>query len=107
MEDDLWLCIGKEALRILGHREVVVAPPGDERVMACALQPLDETAAEEASSTRDDDVHRVGSGALPTGSQSTRPIQRSRFAAYQEIVRETPSSHETRGFQPVSRFSLS
>jgi len=47
------------------------------------------------------------SDGLPVGSQSTRPIQRSRFSAYQRIVCSTPSSHETFGIQPVSRVSLS
>jgi hypothetical protein len=40
-------------------------------------------------------------------SQSTRPSQRSRLAAYHAIVRLIPSSHETRGCQPVSACSLS
>ena len=40
-------------------------------------------------------------------SQSTRPTQRSRFAAYQAIVRRTPSSQLTHGSHPVSLRSLS
>ena len=48
-----------------------------------------------------------GLSGLPVESQSTRPIQRSRFSAYQRIVCRTPSSHETCGSQPVSRVSLS
>ena len=40
-------------------------------------------------------------------SQSTRPTQLSRLAAYQAIVRRTPSSHEIFGSQPVSAFSFS
>ena len=40
-------------------------------------------------------------------SQSTRPIQRSRLAAYQAIVRAIPSSQLTLGSQPVSRLSFS
>ena len=51
-------------------------------------------------------LHQLGAGA-PAGSQSTRPIQRSRFSAYQAIVCRTPSSHETRGSQPVSPWSFS
>ena len=43
----------------------------------------------------------------PVGIQSTRPIQRSRFSAYQAIVCRIPSSHETLGSQPVSRVSFS
>ena len=48
----------------------------------------------------------AGSGE-PVGNQSTRPSQRSRFSAYQRIVRRMPSSHETFGSQPVSACSLS
>ena len=45
-------------------------------------------------------------GGVASVSQSTRPSQRSRFSAYQRIVRRTPSSHETFGSQPVSRVQL-
>jgi len=44
---------------------------------------------------------------VPVASQSTRPIQRSRFSAYHLIVSRTPSSHETFGSQPVSAVSFS
>ena len=86
------------------QRQVVVGAARDEDVVTVVLQPLDEVRAEEAAAAGDDSSH---TGARVGVSQSTRPIQRSRFSAYHAIVFATPSSHETRGSQPVSRFSFS
>ena len=52
--------------------------------------------AEEAAAAGDRDAAHSCS-ARSARSQSTRPIQRSRFSAYQRIVRRTPSSHEIFG----------
>src|SRR5207237_10167458 len=76
----------------------------DEDVVTVALQPLDQVRSQEAPPAGDEDPH---AGDRSAASQSTRPIQRSRFAAYHAIVRETPSSQGTVGSQPVSRFSFS
>ena len=72
---------------------------------AVSPQALAEVRAEESTAAGDQDPHLAGSRSGV--SQSTRPIQRSRLAAYQPIVREMPSSHETFGSQPVSRLSFS
>ncbi len=97
-----------EQPRCLRHvGEVELEAPGNGDLVALRLEPLHEVRAEEAAAARDEDpAHGVSVGA-PVGSQSTRPIQRSRFSAYQRIVRSTPSSHDTFGSQPVSRVSFS
>ena len=107
VEDELRLGVGEEPLRLVETRQVVVGAASDEGLDRVLAEPVDEVRPEEASTAGDEDVHRVGSVAFPSGSQSTRPIQRSRLAAYHSIVRATPSSQETCGSQPVSRFSFS
>src|SRR5207237_545998 len=87
---------GEESLRLVGDREVVVLPTRDEGLVPRLSQPLDEAATEKTPAAGDEDVHRAGSAALPTGSQSTRPIQRSRLAAYPSIVRATPCAATVR-----------
>ena len=84
-------------------RQVEVALPRGEDVVPLRLEPLDEMRAEKASAAGDEGLHRCVRAATvgrPVLSQSTRPIQRSRFSAYQAIVFATPSSHETCGSQP-------
>ncbi len=71
--------------------EVVVAPARHERLEPAGLETLDDIGAEEAPASGHERPHRVACG-VPVGSQSTRPIQRSRFSAYHAIVRATPSS---------------
>jgi hypothetical protein len=106
MKDELRLCPVEEALGVVEARQVVVAAARSDDVVAIALQPLDQVRAQEPRAAG----HHYPGHACSTFSwlsQSTRPIQRSRLAAYQRIVRSTPSSHEIFGSQPVSRFSLS
>jgi hypothetical protein len=102
--DDFGLRVGEQPLRVVGEREVVVRAPRDEDIVAVVVQPLDEMGAEEAAAAGDGRSH---TGARAGVSQSTRPSQRSRFSAYHAIVFAMPSSHDTRGCQPVSRFSFS
>src|SRR5207247_2623780 len=104
MEDARRLRVAEEPFAVLPAREVVVAPPRDEDIVPFPLEPLDEVRAEEPAAARDEDPH---AGERSAVSQSTRPIQRSRFVAYHAIVCATPSSQDTVGFQPVSRFSFS
>ena len=101
VEDELRLRVGEQALRVGLPGQVVVAPPRDEGLRSSVAQPFDEVRAEEPAASGDAHVH-VASTALGV-SQSTRPIQRSRVAAYQAIVFATPSSHDTSGSHPVSR----
>ena len=106
MEHELGAGLLEQAHHVGVLGQVVVAPPRHERVEPARAQPLDDVGAEEAPAAGDQGPHRAGCG-VPVGSQSTRPIQRSRFSAYQAIVRATPSSHEIFGSQPVSRLSFS
>ena len=104
VEDELRTRVFEEARSVSLDREVVVRAARHEDVVAVVLQPLDEVRAEEPTAACDGRSHtgeRIGL------SQSTRPIQRSRFSAYQAIVFAMPSSHEVCGSQPVSRFSFS
>src|SRR5204862_6959747 len=97
---------------------------GHRRHGAAILGPWDAGRAEKAAPAGDEHLHPASSdsdersdatnppreklGALFSDeSQSTRPIQRSRLAAYHAIVRATPSSQVTLGDQPVSRLSFS
>ena len=77
----------------------------DERFLSSRPKSIYEVRSEKTTTAGDEDAGHVctRSGV----SQSTRPIHRSRFSAYQRIVRSTPSSHDTFGSQPVSRFSFS
>ena len=95
----------KQARGVVPAGQVVVGPARHERVLALRPEAVDEVRAEEAAAAGDEDPAHVFAGAR--FSQSTRPIQRSRFSAYQRIVRRTPSSQLTFGSQPVSRFSFS
>ena len=104
MEDAGRLRVLEQPLSVLPARQVVVASPSDEHVVSVALEALDEVRAEEAAPAGDEDPH---AGERSAASQSTRPIQRSRLAAYHAIVHATPCSHDTVGCQPVSRFSFS
>ena len=69
----------------------------------------DEDYRDEAAAAEDDGepAPRDAQASEAGGCQSTRPIQRSWFSAYQRIVRSTPSSHDTWGCQPVSAVSFS
>ena len=73
------------------------------------FESIDEMRAEEPAAAGDENPHRscAATVGLPVLSQSTRPIQRSRFSAYQAIVWAIPSSHDMSGSQPVSSFSFS
>ena len=104
MENQLGLCVREEPSGVVGTRQVVIGTACDEDVVPVVAEPLDEVRAEEAAPACDERLH---AGARVFVSQSTRPSQRSRFSAYHAIVLATPSSHETRGSQPVSRFSFS
>ena len=106
VEDELGPRVGEQPRRVVHRGQVVVARRGREDLVPVGLEPLDEVRAEEAAAAGDEDALHVWRGA-PVVSQSTRPIQRSRFSAYQAIVRRTPSSHETFGSQPVSPCSFS
>ena len=98
------LRVGEEPLDVGLAAEVVARAAGNGDVVAGGLEPLDEVRAEEARPACDEDPHALtGFGFI----QSTRPTQRPRFSAYHAIVRRMPSSHETRGSQPVSACSLS
>ena len=105
VERDLGPRVVEEARGVVGPRQVVVAAPRGDDLVTVALEPLDEMRAEEAAPACDERPHRAAAGVEV--SQSTRPIQRARFSAYQAIVFATPSSHETSGSQPVSRCSFS
>ncbi len=102
MEHDLRLRRNEQPRRIVPASEVVLGPARHDDLVASPLQSLDEKRAEEPGPSRDEDFHP-----RRPAIQSTRPTQLSRFAAYQAIVRRTPSSHETFGVQPVSASSLS
>ena len=104
--DDLGACAGEQPLDVIGHRQVVVLAPRHEHLVPVRFEFRDEVRAEEACPASDDRPHRIGT-VPPVGIQSTRPIQRSRWAAYQSMQRVTPSSHETSGSQPVSAWSFS
>ena len=105
VEDDLRLAPSRRAARVVPAGQVVLGPARNDDLVAALPQPLDEERAEEPGAARDESLHYAA--ALVPCIQSTRPTQLSRFAAYQAIVRRTPSSQETFGFQPVSAFSLS
>ena len=83
VEDELGARVGEQPRRVVQRGEVVVAAPGDERRRGRRLEPLDEVRAEEAAAAGDEDSRSRLAGASAVASQSTRPIQRSRFAAYQ------------------------
>src|SRR5436190_1730222 len=105
VEDPLRTSLVEQALRVVPARQVVVVPPWDDDVVALPLQPPDDLRPEEAATAGDKDSHARARSVVV--SQSTRPIHRSRFAAYHLIVREMPSSHDIIGSQPASRFSFS
>ena len=108
VEDELGVGVAEHALGVLAACQVVVDLACGDDVVAVALEPLDEVRAEEPAAAGDQDpAHLTGALCCALASQSTRPIHLSRFAAYQAIVRATPSSHETSGSQPVSRASFS
>src|SRR5215472_8020110 len=109
MEDALGLRVDEQALGVVPAREVVLAPRRREDIVPVGLEPLDEVRAEKPASAGDERPHLFAAATvgMPVESQSTRPIQRARFRAYQSIVFATPSSHETSGSQPVSRCSFS
>src|SRR4029078_6929409 len=89
------------------RREVVVGAARDRDVVALAAEALDEPGAEEPGApVTDDRPPPPTSFGAPVGNQSTRPSQRSRFSAYQRIVRSTPSSQLTLGCHPVSRVTF-
>src|SRR5262249_50630831 len=107
VEDELGARVLEEPHDVVLPAEVVPGAPRHGDLVTTALELLDHVRAEEAGSARDEHPrHRVTWGA-PVGSQSTRPIQRSRLSAYQRIVCRTPSSQLTLGSQPVSSVSLS
>ena len=107
MEDQLGPGLGEEPLRRVRIGEVVLGAPGDDRLEPALAQALDEVRPEEPGAPGDERPHGARRIDGSAAAQSTRPIQRSRLAAYQAIVRATPSSQETRGAQPVSAWSLS
>ena len=83
---------------VVPARDVVVGLPRGENGVTVRREPLDQVGPEKAPATGDEDPHE-GPGALaatvgfPVLSQSTRPIQRSLFAAYHAIVLAIPSFH--------------
>ena len=107
VEDELGLGIEEQPLDVVVAREVVVGPAGDEHLLAFGFEPLDEMRAKKASAAGDQDLHAAGKVDSTGAVQSTRPSHRSRFSAYQAIVRAIPSSHVTFGCHPVSRCSFS
>ena len=104
VEDELRRRVLEEAFGVLPARQVVVGASCGEDVPPVPFEAFDEMRAEKAAGARDQGLH---AGVRVGVSQSTRPIQRARLSAYHAIVRAIPSSHETRGSQPVSRFSFS
>ena len=105
VEGELRPGIVEQPRRVFRTRQVVVAAACREDLVPAALEALDQVRPQEAAPACDECPHRAAAGARV--SQSTRPIQRARFSAYQAIVFATPSSHETSGSQPVSRWSFS
>jgi hypothetical protein len=91
VEDELRVAVAEEPLGVVAPRQVVVAPPRREDLVAPLLEPLDEVRAEEAYAAGDEDAaQRTAADWAAAGagfSQSTRPSQRARFSAYQRIVR--------------------
>jgi hypothetical protein len=57
VHDELGLRVRIEPLHVPGHREVVVAPAGHERVETLIAQSCDQVGAEEASAAGDQDAH--------------------------------------------------
>ena len=112
VEHHVRLALRERARHVVGAGQVEPGPRGHERLDAARGQPLDQVRADEPGPAGDEDAgarlerHRVVTGSV-VGSQSTRPTHLSRLAAYQAIVRAMPSSHDTRGSQPVSRLSFS
>jgi hypothetical protein len=104
---ELGLRVVEEALGVLPAREVVVTAARDDRLDPLGLESLDDVGSQEPAAAGDQRPHPVLTVGAVYGSQSTRPIQRSRLFAYHWIVLRMPSSHETCGSQPVSRFSFS
>ncbi len=104
MVDELGLRDLEQSRRLLLVCQVVVGAPGDEDLVTILLEAPDQVRSEEAAAAGDQDLH---AGLFAGWSQSTRPIQRSRFSAYQRIVCSTPSSQLIFGSHPVSRFSFS
>ena len=102
VEDELGLRIVEQPGGVALVRQVVVGAAGDEGIVAARAEAVDEVRAEESAAPGDQDPCHCDEL-----SQSTRPIHRSRFSAYQRIVCRTPSSQLTFGSQPVSRFSFS
>src|SRR5438067_1183143 len=107
MEDELGLGVDEQPRDIVLPGQVVVDLARDEDLLALGDEPLDEMRAGKATAPRDEDLHTAGRVLATGADQSTRPAQRSRFSAYQAIVRATPSSQLTFGCQPVSRCSFS
>ena len=107
MKDELGPDIAEEAFDLSRVGEVAFLARWRERLLTLLVKPGDDMRAQEAVAARHENPHRTATGRRCESSQSTRPIQRSRFAAYQAIVWRMPSSHDTRGIHPVSRFSLS
>ena len=104
VEHPLGLCVAEEPLCLVPVRQVDLGATRDDDVVTVGLEARDEMRAEKAPAARHERLH---AGARVCVCQSTRPIQRGRFSAYHAIVRATPSSHDTFGSQPVSRFSFS
>ena len=109
VEDALRIGLLEHALGVLRARQVVARLPCGKDVVTLGLESLDEMRAEEPAAAGDEDPHRscAATVGLPVLSQSTRPIQRSRFSAYHAIVLAIPSSHDMSGSQPVSSLSFS
>src|SRR6476469_7389893 len=95
-----------QALGVFPAREVVLLPPRNEDVVAGRFEACHQVRPEKSTASRYERAAHFDS-ARARVIQSTRPTHRSRFSAYQRIVRRTPSSHETFGTQPVSSLSFS
>ena len=54
VEDELGASVFEEPRAVVHRRQVVVATPGGEDVVAVALEPLDEVRAEEAAAAGDE-----------------------------------------------------
>ena len=104
VEDERRLRFLEQPVRVDCGRQIEGAAARDKRFDPFRVEPLDEMRPEKPAAAGDEDVHVAERSCA---SQSTRPSQRSRFAAYHAIVREMPSSQDIVGAHPVSAWSFS
>ena len=100
---DVGTRVGERPVDRGGVAQVVVRAPGHEDLGGAGVGELgDDATAEEPGAAGH---HHARPGQLHR--QSTRPIHRSRLAAYHSMVSAMPSSQDHRGFHPVSPWSFS